>query len=153
MVGAKYDTQGFDRGWRSVHLEFHWDIFTVQLCVRCQNWEPYGHNFHMLTPLIISWHLYWMTVIPVTHSLSLTQPTAHPRAPNKVGKAKSCLAKWKVPTASIYETVTLPEKINEILSSLLNMLTIAAFYFSPNLGKREQFESLWGAVNHMPSAF
>lgn len=30
--------------------------------------------------------------------------------------------------------------------SLLNTLTIAPFYFSPNLGRGEQFESLWGAA-------
>lgn len=96
MVGAKYETQGFDRGWRSVHLEFHWDIFTVQLCVRCQNWEPYGHNFHMPTPLIISWHLYWMTVIPVTHSLSLINTTySASQGPEKGGKGKILSSKMK----------------------------------------------------------
>lgn len=117
------------------------------LCVWRPNWESWGHKCHMLH----LWYLgisCWMNVTSLTHSLILINTSYILLGPDKF-----CITKLRVPTASNYKAVSLPGKINEFLSSLLNTLTIAPFCFSPNLGKGEQFESLWGAVNQMPLAF
>lgn len=104
----------------------------------CLNWEACGHNcckLMILVPLLNECHD--NELLFYSHKYIL-----HTILSNKTESSHF-----------IYETVKLPGKIKEFLSSLLNSLTISPFCFRRNLGKREQFESLWRAVNQMPLAF